>query len=180
MVLVKLDSAISQNLDGVEMENVKNKLTLLSQIGEELNDKNITWAIGASLLLYFKGIVSEFQDIDLMVTEEEIDIVKEILLSFGKLQTPNPNADYKTKYFLEFQVDGVDIDVMAGFVIVNKDKEHHFPLKKEQIKDFTEINGVRIPLQSLEEWRTYYQLMGRDEKVNRIDAWQKMTVYELK
>ncbi|MEI7883850.1 MAG: hypothetical protein WCI30_00695 [Clostridia bacterium] len=159
------------------MENIKYKLTLLSQIAKELNNRNLTWAIGASMLLYFKGIVSEFQDIDIMVTEDEIAIVKEVLLAFGKLQAPKPNVSYKTKHFLEFQVNGVDIDIMAGFVILNEDQEHHFPLKKEHIQDFTELNGIRIPLQSLAEWRTYYQLMGRTEKVNLIDAWQQTHVY---
>ena len=54
---------------------------------------------------------------------------------------------------------------MAGFIIVNKDKEYYFPLKKENINDYTEVNEIKIPLQSLEEWRNYYELMGRDEKV---------------
>lgn len=151
------------------MANIKSKLTLLSHIAKELNHKNITWAIGGSMLLYFKGITSEFHDIDIMAAEEDVEILKDVLLSFGNIQSHNPNAKYKTKYFLEFHIDGIDVDVMAGFVIVNKDKEYYFPLKKENIKDHTEINGIKIPLQSLEEWRNYYRLMGRDEKVKMID-----------
>jgi hypothetical protein len=151
------------------MQNIQFKLTLLSHIAKELNNRNITWAIGASMLLYFKGITSEFEDIDIMVSEEEFGIAKEVLLSFGKMQPPNPNDKYRTRYFGEFIVDGVDIDVMAGFIIVDKDKECYFPLKRETIKDFTEVNGIRIPLQALEEWRDYYKLMGRTEKVKMID-----------
>jgi hypothetical protein len=155
------------------MDDANSKLNLLSQIAKELNNKEVTWAIGASMLLYFKGIVSEFHDIDIMVTEECIDQTIEILSSFGIMQSPNPNVSYKTNHFIEFLVEGVEIDVMAGLVILNQEKEHRFTLTKENIKEFTEINGVRIPLQSLEEWRTYYHLMGREEKVNLIDAWQK-------
>jgi hypothetical protein len=151
------------------MENIKNKLTVLSHIAKELNHKNVTWAIGASMLLYFKGITSEFHDIDIMVAEEDVEILKDVLSSFGNIQPLNPNVQYKTKYFLEFNVDGVDIDVMAGFIIINEGKEYYFPLKKESINDYTEVNGIKIPLQSLEEWRNYYKLMGRDEKVKMID-----------
>jgi hypothetical protein len=158
------------------MKNVKDKLTLLSQIAKELNNKNVTWAIGASTMLYFKGIVSEFNDIDIMVAEEDVDVVKEVLLSLGEMQSPNPNIEYRTRCFLEFQVEGVEIDIMAGFVIIDKENEHYFPLKKENIKDFTEIDGIKIPLQSLEEWRNYYQLMGRDEKVHMIDSWRQTQV----
>jgi len=154
------------------MNDINKKLNQLSLIAKELNQNNVTWAVGASMLLYFKGIVTEFHDIDIMVTEEEIDLVKEVLSTFGSLQDPNPNITYKTKHFMEFLVDGVEIDVMAGFVIINKGEEHHFALMKENIKEFTQISGITIPLQSLDEWHTYYQLMGRDEKVNLIDAWK--------
>jgi hypothetical protein len=152
------------------MENIKNKLTILSQIAKELNDKNVTWAIGASVLLYFKGIVTDFNDIDIMIAEEDVEAVKEVLLSLGNMQAPNPIVEYKTKHFMEFLVDNVEVDIMAGFIIIVKNKEYYFPLKKEDIKDFKEIDGIKIPLQSLVEWRTYYQLMGRDEKVHMIDA----------
>ncbi len=152
------------------MDNIEHKLAVLAQIAEELNHKDVTWAIGASMLLYFKGITSEFHDIDIMIAEEDVETVKDVLLSLGDIQQPNPNGKYKTKCFLEFHVDGVDIDAMAGFVIVNKEKEYYFPLKKENIKDFTEVHGIKIPLQSIEEWRKYYELMGRNEKVKMIDA----------
>lgn len=152
------------------MENLEKKLTTLSHIAKVFNEKNVTWAVGASMLLYFKGIASEFHDIDLMVAEEDVEIVKDLLLSFGSIKAPNPNIKYKTKYFLEFIVDGIDIDVMAGFIIVNKDEDFYFPLKKENINDYTVVNEIKIPLQSVEEWRYYYDLMGRDEKVKMIDG----------
>ena len=152
------------------MENLQAKLELLSQIAKELNDRNVAWAIGASMLLYFKGILSDFHDIDIMVSEEDFELVQEVLTSFGELQPPNPNSKYRTKRFGEFVVDDIDIDVMAGFIIMDEDREYYFPLKHEDIKDFTEIAGVKVPLQSLEEWRNYYQLMGRAEKAKLIDV----------
>lgn len=152
------------------METIENKLTVLSYIAEELNHKNVTWALGASMLLYFKGISPEFHDIDIMVDEKDVETLKQVLLSLGNLRPPKPNTKYKTKHFLEFNINGVDIDVMAGFTIVNEDHEYYFPLKKENIYDYTEIHGITIPLQSVEEWRKYYELMGRDEKVKMIDG----------
>lgn len=155
------------------MTKVEHKLTVLSQIAKELNQRNITWAVGASLLLYFKGIVPDFNDIDIMVVEDEIDEVKEIFLSYGILQAPNPNVTYRTRHFLEFLVEDIEIDVMAGFVIMSNNTEHNFPLKAENIKEFAQVKGVTIPLQSVEEWRRYYQLMGRDERVKLIEVWQQ-------
>lgn len=151
------------------MIKVEKKFEVLSKIAKELNDNNITWAIGASLLLYIKGISSEFNDIDIMVAESDVQALKNIILPLGELQPNNPNIQYQTKQFLEFKVDSVDIDVMAGFVIVHNGQNFYFPLDKDNIKDYAEINGVKIPLQSIKEWRNYYELMGKTEKVKMID-----------
>ena len=52
------------------------------------------------------------------------------------------------------------------------------PLKKAAIKDYTEVDGIKIPLQSLEEWHTYYKLMGREEKLKMIDSWRQIQPVE--
>lgn len=153
------------------MKNIERKLKVLSTIAKELNQKSITWAVGASLLLYFKEITTEFYDIDIMVAEEDVKALKEIMLSFGDMQPPNPHSKYKTKYFLEFIIEDIEIDVMAGFTIVNEEREYYFPLKKDSIYDYTEVNGIKIPLQSLLEWHNFYKLMGREEKVAMIEKY---------
>jgi len=150
---------------------IENKLKVLSKVAKEVNSNNITWAIGASLLLYFKKITNEFHDIDIMVAESDVKKIKKILLSFGKLQPKNPNIQYKTKDFMEFNIEGIDFDVMAGFVIVNKNIEHYFPLEKKDIKDYIDIHGTTIPLHSIEKWLIYYKLMERTEKVKMIDSY---------
>ena len=70
---------------------------------------------------------------------------------------------------MEFVVDEVDIDVMAGFVIVDHDKEYDCSLQEEQIVEHKMVNGVNIPLQSVALWRDYYKWMHRDKKVAMID-----------
>ena len=54
------------------------KILILRRIAHTFNEANITWALGASMLLYFKGITSEFRDIDIMVANEDITSAKEI------------------------------------------------------------------------------------------------------
>ncbi|MDD4079828.1 MAG: hypothetical protein PHP02_00260 [Eubacteriales bacterium] len=153
------------------MADSENKLEILSKIARELNRKNVAWAVGGSALLYFKGIVMAFRDIDVMVSEEDAEVAKAVLMPLGSLKASAPNTKYKTKHFYQFVVSGVDIDVMAGFAVINQGREYHFPLEKENIKDCAEANGIRIPLQSVEEWRRYYELMGREDKVKLIDAY---------
>ena len=151
--------------------NKEKTIEVLVKIARALNDNKITWAIGGSLMLYFKGITDHFQDIDIMVIEGDVHKLKELLLTFGIFTSTNPIEKYKTKYFLEFIIDEVDIDIMAGFSIVNDGKEYDCSLKLDQIYENYVIEGVNIPIQSPELWREYYRLMGRKDKVEMINRY---------
>lgn len=149
--------------------NIEKKLIVLEKVAKDLNQNNITWAVGASLLLYFKDIVMDFNDIDITVDEKDVSRVKEILSQYGTLQESNPHSQYKTNVFLEYEIEDVAFDIMAGLTIVNESGEHYFPLQKEDCTDFTLLNGTPIPLQSVQSWKTYYALMNRPKKVALIE-----------
>lgn len=151
------------------MNELNKKVELLKEIAQRLNTANITWALGASMLLYFKGITSTFHDIDLMISNENVESVREILSEMGELQPPNPNPKYKTKAFMEFVINSIDVDVMAGFTILNDGKIYDCSLDKEQIVEWLALGNTKVPLQSPLLWCEYYKLMGRKEKVDMIE-----------
>ena len=80
------------------MDEIK-KLWILSSIARRLNENNVTWAIGASLLLYLKNKSDSFNDIDIMVCEDDVDKAREVLLQMGVLAPPNPDVKYRTRHF---------------------------------------------------------------------------------
>ena len=145
------------------------KITVLKRIAARFNAAGITWALGASMLLYFKRIAPEFHDIDLMVADDDAERARQLLCEMGTLLPSNPNDKYRTKCFMEFVIDGVDVDVMAGFSIVSDSIAHDCSLQREQIVETLTLDGEVIPLQSVELWRRYYALMGRSAKVDMID-----------
>lgn len=151
------------------MNELNKKIKLLKEIAQRFNTAYITWALGASMLLYFKGITSTFNDIDLMVSNDDAESVRKILSEMGELQPPNPNPKYKTKVFMEFVINSVDVDVMAGFSILNDGKIYDCSLDKDQIVEWFTLGNTKIPLQSPLLWCEYYKLMGRKEKVDMIE-----------
>lgn len=150
------------------MKDLEHKLDVLTTIAEYFNNEQITWAVGASLLLYLKGKTDVFQDIDIMIIESDVEKVKNVISKLGIIQPPNPSEQYKTKCFIECVIDDVDLDIMAGFVIVNNGTEYDCSLRKDEIVDVVLINNQKIPLHSLELWKYYYELMGRNDKVEMI------------
>ena len=151
------------------MENER-KLRVLQTIARRLNAAGITWAVGGSMLLYFKGIVSEYHDIDIMVKTGDAETVRALLTQMGTLDAPKPSAKFKSKAFFELTIDGVDVDVMAGFVIVKDGVEHDCSLRDDEITEHIQVEGETIPLHSLAAWRRNYGLMGKPEKVLLIDT----------
>ncbi|MDD5946025.1 MAG: hypothetical protein PUD43_09955 [Clostridia bacterium] len=145
------------------------KIDVLKSISAKFNRAGITWSLGASMLLYFKGITTTVNDIDILVADENVEQVKAIMKALkGELQPSIPNDKYKSKAFLQYVVSGVEIDIIAGFAIVNDGKIYDCSLLPNQIVEYLDLDGKKIPLQSVDLWCKYYELMGRDEKVQLI------------
>lgn len=151
----------------IENSEIKHKLETLVKIAKIINERGYTWAIGGSCMMYLHGIVDSFHDIDIMVSIEDAESSKQELLKLGTLEKSTPGM-YATKHFYEFVIDNVDIDVMAGFAIIKDNMLYDCSFIKENIDMIKVIDGVDIPLESLEKWKRYYYLMGRENKVNLI------------
>lgn len=153
------------------MAGTEEKISLLKRIAHRLNEAQVEWCLGASMMLYFKGIVSEFHDIDLMISVDDAEVVKTILSEMGTLcpSDHEPNPMYQTKCFMEYVIDAIDVDVMAGFAIVRDGKIYDCSLCKEQITEQLMLEDEVIPMQSPRLWCTYYRLMGRSTKADLIE-----------
>ncbi|MCJ7690082.1 MAG: hypothetical protein MUO60_12270, partial [Clostridiaceae bacterium] len=70
----------------------------------------------------------------------------------------------------EYVVNTFDIDVMAGLSINYDNGTFKYIFDQESISCIKKINGVNIPLTSLEDWYVIYQLIpNREAKVKMIE-----------
>ena len=70
-VVIQAKKKKENDLDDIFSLDEK-KIELLQKIAHRLNEAHVQWALGASMLLYFKSITSEFHDIDLMVADHAV------------------------------------------------------------------------------------------------------------
>ncbi len=144
----------------------------LATIGQTLNEKGITWAVGASMMLYFYGLVDKPNDIDIMIDLQCIDDAKAVFDQIGQRYPWEKSDTYATKYFLEYQVNGVDVDVMSGMVISHGNHRYNHKFDKSNIGENIQVGGVDIPLMTIEEWYVLYQIIGdRDKKVDMLEKY---------
>ena len=142
----------------------------LSYIGEKFNEANVLWAVGASIMLSQHNIIQKPNDIDILVDTKDIHKVDEILKTIGEKKVRDKVATYSTEYFYEYIVSGIDVDIMAGFKINHIEGTFEYVFDDKSISQIKNINGVSIPLTSLEDWYVIYKLIpGRESKVKIIE-----------
>lgn len=151
---------------------VNRMFNTLADIGKKLNEANIVWGVGASLLLNHYGLVDKPNDIDILVHKKDIEKVDALLQSIGQKKIRDRDTTYSTKYFYEYIVNGVDIDVMAGLTINHPEGSYKYVFDTQSISKKYEVNNIAIPLTSLEDWFVLYQLIPkREEKVKLIQEY---------
>ena len=141
----------------------------LAKVASILNENNVVWVVGGSYLLYVKKIVDSFGDFDILTTEDDIDNIIILMRAIDGFQSYASEEKPEDNYVLHiFLIDGFSFEFGVGFSKAYKGKIHYCPMEPNNISDSTLINGVRIPLDSLEAWMWYYLLLERKENVVSI------------
>ncbi len=139
-------------------------------ISEQFNAQNILWGIGGSLMLKEYGIVDKANDIDILICPRDVKVDLDIMNKIGTMKTPPYKSEYNTKGFYNFEVLGVDVDIMVRLMIKHSDGIYEFKFDENSITKRVDFEGVSIPYSSLEEWYVAYNLMiGRENKVELIE-----------
>jgi len=141
--------------------DAEDKLSALARVARALNGAGVTWAVGASALLYFEGIADTFNDLDLMIAEGDMPAAAQAMRAIGAnaLTMSGPSAAYATEYFFEYQLNDVDFDLLCGFAIRRADEVYRYPFSGERVVSTTQVNGETVPLTPLADWYVLYLLM---------------------
>lgn len=154
------------------------KLLVLTQLADLLNRQKLRWAVGGSLMLYLRGVVSDFEDIDLFVTLEDAQQVIELLDQVATEQETVPSEQFQTVVYKKYLMDGVFIDVMAGFKVVVSDRVMDCSLTSETQLTRLIVYNQEVPLYTLSEFKNFYTYMNRMSKVELIDAYLQGGAHE--
>lgn len=137
------------------MEDVLKKIAYL------FNKANITWALGGSWVLKKHGLKKTPRDIDILVIEGDVDKAKQIMQNIGTLKPSKLQDKYGTRYFFQYLVDDVEVDIMCKFIIEYQDYSFNYLFDKQSISDAEYLGETRINYSSIEDWYVLYCLMDR-------------------
>ena len=131
----------------------------LEKVTKEFEKHNIRWALGASGLLSFYGIVEEPNDIDIMVSVLDVEEANKVLSELGE-KTDLEGYEIYSDYYDIYTVDDVSIDLIAGFTINSENFQYKFYFSNDLIVEHRPMLSASVPLLYLRDWYFMYILMG--------------------
>jgi len=136
----------------------------LDYIVKALQQEQIRFGIGGSLLLAHHGLPVTPRDIDLVFALEDVERAIQVLSEMGTVVEQLETSLYATQVFQEFIIKGIDIDLMSGLQIRHDEGIFVYPFAEQT------INETGLPFMELVDWYVIYQLIpGREQKVAMIE-----------
>jgi hypothetical protein len=151
-------------------------LETLSLIGNTIaNRRNITWGVGGSLLLHFHNLINDPNDIDLLVDERDASHIEAVLIPLGETRKAIRQSPFCSTHFTKYCIHNIDIDVIGGFSIEHNNGVFKLLFNEDSVVEHIEVNGIEVPLCSLEDWYVLYNLMqNKQDKVIIIENYLKL------
>jgi hypothetical protein len=146
----------------------------LQQVFTQLNEAQLMYAIGGSMMLKLRLFDVAPNDYDIMVSEADYHDVVAIFQRVAKQESKPSSFSFKTKYFTSFILEDITIDIMADFAYEHSEGIYHAIFDSESITDWILMEELQIPIMSLEEWYVLYNVMHRYEKIELIETYWKL------
>jgi len=145
--------------------------SVLSKIYSRLDDVDVNWVLTGSLAFALQGMPVEVHDIDIQ-TDSEGAYEIEHLFSEQMIQKVTFSSTEKIRsHFGAFKMNGIKVEIMGDIQKRLENGSWEEPVDLEKHKQIVHIEGMRIPVLSLEyEYQAYLRL-GRIEKAEMFRKW---------
>lgn len=143
---------------------------VIEKVANHLNAAKVTWAAGASWMLKQHGIVEQVGDFDMLVALADFPRTHELLLRLGTGRAGETKHPYWTQHFYTYEIDGVEVDVMAGFTLEHEAGRYEYPFAADHVTEVVAVGSAKVPLTSPEDWYVLYFLMGRQRRIEALDT----------
>jgi len=153
----------------------KNFLTVLRKIHNRLQDRQLNWVVTGSLGMALQGMDIEVHDIDLQTDRQGAYEIEKLFSD--KVIVPVHFRESKRirSHYGALEIDGIKVEIMGDLQKHLDDQTWEEAVKVECWRLWAEVDGMRIPVLSLEyEYQAYLHL-GRTEKAQMLRNWLEGT-----
>jgi len=144
------------------------RLKVLRKLYERLNNRDVNWVVTGSLGFALQGVPVEPPDIDIQTDREGAYKIEHLFSEFVVKKVAFSSTEKIRSHFGALMIDGIKVEIMGDVQKRLEDGSWEQPVDINKYKHFVEIEGMRIPVLSLEyEYQAYLKL-DRMEKARML------------
>lgn len=143
-------------------------LNILHKIYSRLYDMSVNWVVTGSLSFALQGIAVEPHDIDIQTDERGAYTIEWCFCEFVVRKVTFSSAENIRSHFGMLMIGGIKVEIMGDISKRLEDEDWEEPVDLERYKRFLEVEGMEIPVLSLEYEYQAYTKLGRIEKAEML------------
>lgn len=146
-------------------------LDALQTIVARIGDNPLTWVVTGSLGMALQGMELNVHDIDLQTDQEGAYEIEKLLADYEVKPVHLTSTQRIRSHFGELDIEGVRVEIMGNVQKRREDQTWEEPVQVEQWRRWVKVDGMQVPVLSLEyEYQAYLRL-GRKEKARMLRNW---------
>jgi hypothetical protein len=143
-------------------------IEVLRKIYTRLKDSDVNWAVTGSLGFALQGVPVTVHDIDIQTDKSGAYKIEDLLSEFVISKVTFSSAEKIRSHFGKLMIDEIKVEIMGDIQKRCEDGSWEEPVDLSKYKRVVEIQGMKIPVLSLEyEYQAYLRL-GRVDKAEML------------
>ena len=144
-------------------------LKVLRKINTRLNNTSVNWALTGSFSFALQGVPVKPNDIDIQTDKRGAYEIERHFSEFVTKRVTFSSTERIRSHFGELMIDRIKVEIMGDIQKRLEDGSWENPVDLERHKRVVEVEGMQIPVLSLEyEYQAYLKL-GRVDKGRDVE-----------
>jgi len=144
---------------------------VLYKVCTRLDVVNVNWALTGSLNLALQGVPVEVNDIDILTDKVGAYEIEKCFSEFVTRKVAFSSEERIRSYHGVLMIDGVRVEIMGDVQLKRQNGFWEEPVDLERNKRTLEIEGIRVPVMSLEHAYQAYVKLRRMKKAEILRKW---------
>ena len=144
---------------------------VLRKIAASLKSEPVVWAVTGSIGMALQGMKLEVHDIDLQTDRDGAYTIERALRNYSVKPVRFVESERIQSYLGMLEIDGIKVEIMGGIQKRLENLDWEPPVNVEPHRIWLEVNGLQVPVMSLEYEYQAYLKMGRTQKAEMIRDW---------
>ena len=141
-------------------EEYSSRREILERIIPALEKTKSIWGLSCSANLFFSGLVDDFNDFDILIRLEDIEIVKKTIAECGiQLLDTVQKRCFSSPYYQEATIGDVHFDLVGDITINTFRCSYQYSVREEDIIYTPLEGGINIPQIPVEASLILYGMM---------------------